>query len=363
MLAAVAAQPAQHFTRNLPVQTNGKLAAKADPFAKVIAETDLSRAKLLAAFAGAGMQISADKEVPVVLASLSMPSTERFYRVDGETPSDEPTRTAADQLPLFGQTALGLELAYASVEPSPDDQVQLALASVDLDLFGIDAGDVVADVQLPENMDAPELKPAAKSARDKNKPRTQTPAGIEDRATPARKPRNSDRGDSQQALAYARPNKPADGVFKNLFNTPKAGKGVAIYDISAAVVHMPDGTKLEAHSGIGKMADNPKFVHVKMNGPTPPNTYKLSMREKRFHGVEAVRMTPIGNQTMHGRDGILAHSYLLRGGRPESHGCVAFKDYNRFLKAFKQGKVTHIVVVPSMSKASKVQLASIGRDS
>ena len=98
------------------------------------------------------------------------------------------------------------------------------------------------------------------------------------------------------------------------------------------------------------MADNPRYVHVKMNGPTPPNTYKLSMREKRFHGVEAIRMTPIGDQTMHGRDGMLAHSYLLRGGREESHGCVAFEDYPRFLKAFKQGKVTHMVVVPSMSR-------------
>ena len=47
---------------------------------------------------------------------------------------------------------------------------------------------------------------------------------------------------------------------------------------------------------------------------------------------------------MHGRDGILAHSYLLRGGRAESHGCVAFKDYPRFLKAFKQGKVKQLVV-------------------
>ena len=64
---------------------------------------------------------------------------------------------------------------------------------------------------------------------------------------------------------------------------------------------------------------------------------------------------------MHGRDGILAHPYLLRGGRAESHGCVAIKDYPRFLKAFKQGKVTHIVVVPSMSKMPKMRLASFGR--
>ena len=199
----------------------------------------------------------------------------------------------------------------------------------------------------------PPEKPEAASPARKPKAADAEP----ETGKPARsaKPKPEAKPEPQQALAYARPDKPAVGAFKNLFNTPKAGKGVAIYDISASVVHMPDGTRLEAHSGIGKMADNPRFVHVKMNGPTPPNTYKLSMREKRFHGVEAVRMTPIGGQTMHGRDGILAHSYLLRGGRAESHGCVAFKDYPRFLKAFKQGKVTHIIVVPSMSRMPKVR--------
>ena len=102
----------------------------------------------------------------------------------------------------------------------------------------------------------------------------------------------------------------------------------------------------------------PRFVHVKMKGPTPPNVYKLTMREKLFHGVEAIRMTPIGDQTMHGRDGMLAHSYLLRGRREQSHGCVAFANYPKFLKAFKQGKVTHMIVVPSMSKLPKVQMVS-----
>ena len=211
----------------------------------------------------------------------------------------------------------------------------------------------------PEIVLLPPAKPEAASPPSKPKAADAEP----ETGKPARsaKPKPEAKPEPQQALAYARPDKPAVGAFKNLFNTPKAGKGVAIYDISASVVHMPDGTRLEAHSGIGKMADNPRFVHVKMNGPTPPNTYRLSMREKRFHGVEAVRMTPIGDQTMHGRDGILAHSYLLRGGRAESHGCVAFKDYPRFLKAFKQGKVTHIVVVPSMSRMPKVRMASTGR--
>jgi hypothetical protein len=117
---------------------------------------------------------------------------------------------------------------------------------------------------------------------------------------------------------------PSGGFLNKLFGggRPRAGNKVAVYDISAAKVYMPDGSVLEAHSGIGKMADNPRYVHVKMNGPTPPQTYDLKMRESRFHGVEAVRMTPVGNQTMHGRDGMLTHSYLLRG-RPVSRTVVS----------------------------------------
>jgi hypothetical protein len=161
--------------------------------------------------------------------------------------------------------------------------------------------------------------------------------------------------------AYARPSDPAKsephgGIGKSLRSLfgggARAGNGVAVYDISAARVYMPDGSVLEAHSGIGKMADNPRYAHVKMKGPTPPHTYNLRMREKRFHGVEAIRMLPVDGKNKHGRDGFLTHSYLLRGGRAESHGCVAFKNYDRFLNAFKQGKIKQLVVVPSGGKAT-----------
>ena len=165
---------------------------------------------------------------------------------------------------------------------------------------------------------------------------------------PARRPKVEQA--EPEALAFAKPDRPADPKpFNKLF---KRQDKVAIYDIAAATVYMPDGSKLEAHSGIGKMADNPKYVHVRNSGPTPPNTYKLTMRESRFYGVEAIRMTPLTKQPMHGRDGFLTHSYLLRSRRPESHGCVAFANYPQFLKAFKQGKVTHLVVVPSLKDAS-----------
>lgn len=181
------------------------------------------------------------------------------------------------------------------------------------------------------------------------------------RLASADKPRPSPSEESAApVLAYANPGNPAEdehGTFSGigkLFNgsrngLPGAHEKVAVYDISAATVYMPDGTKLEAHSGIGHRKDNPKFAYVKNLGPTPPNVYKLRMRERRFHGVEAIRMLPIDRAAMKGRDGMLAHTPLLRRTNG-SHGCVAFKHYAKFLKAFKAGKVKTMIVVPSMEK-------------
>ena len=154
-------------------------------------------------------------------------------------------------------------------------------------------------------------------------------------------------------LAYAKPSSAleedddSDRSLIPTFQRRRGGK-VAYYDISAGVVHMPNGEKLEAHSGIGEMRDNPKYTHVTMRGPTPPGTYKLSMRETLFHGVAAIRLTPTNGVAPKGRVGLLAHSYLLRR-RGDSHGCVAFADYKRFLSAFKRGDVDTMIIVPKMS--------------
>ena len=112
----------------------------------------------------------------------------------------------------------------------------------------------------------------------------------------------------------------------------------AVYDISARRVYLPNGEKLEAHSGLGDKRDDPQYVHVRMRGPTPPNVYDLTLREKRFHGVRAIRLNPVDDSKMFGRDGILAHSYML-GSNGQSNGCVSFKNYKKFLQAFLSGEV------------------------
>jgi hypothetical protein len=129
------------------------------------------------------------------------------------------------------------------------------------------------------------------------------------------------------------------------------GADVAIYDIERGVVYLPNGEMLEAHSGIGPMRDNPAFVNRRNRGPTPPHIYDLTLRERTFHGVEAIRLTPVeGDAAVFGRVGLLAHTYMLRR-QGDSNGCVVFKDYRRFLAAFKKGQIKRMVVVPRLREA------------
>ena len=52
--------------------------------------------------------------------------------------------------------------------------------------------------------------------------------------------------------------------------------------------------------------------NVKMHGVTPPHIYELKPREALFHGVPALRLTPIGGEeAIFGRGGLLAHTFML----------------------------------------------------
>jgi hypothetical protein len=129
----------------------------------------------------------------------------------------------------------------------------------------------------------------------------------------------------------------------------------AVYDISAHAVYLPSGAVLEAHSGMGNLRDDPEHVSVHMQGATPPAVYSLRLREKDFHGVQAIRMTPADGSDIGGRSGLLVHSYML-GPNGDSNGCVSVKDYDRFLKAFSDGEVNRIAVVPNLK--AQVQMVA-----
>ncbi|TPN76046.1 DUF2778 domain-containing protein [Mesorhizobium sp. CU3] len=381
-------------------------AGVADQFDVVVKRAGLSQQKLADAFARA-------ENAPFLMASL--PTANRFGGALTGAPNaarfgPQPTGATAD--------ASTLALALANIAPEDTADVPTAVA-----LANGAAPDVAANSDngqdgeyqvaslppqgdLPDSIDVPGLRPrttlqrATDSAEENtakpDKPsRPQAarakpqPAADDDSAdsTPTMmsprngvqalpgvpnskplvatsKPTKKTKAQASEMLAYAKPDTPERGglgsAFSNLFNGPSTGNGVAVYDISAKTVYMPDGSKLEAHSGLGSMVDQPRFVDRKNVGPTPPDTYNLTLRESRFHGVEAIRLTPTSGNNKYGRNGLLAHTYMLRGGRAESNGCVVFRDYHRFLAAYKKGKIKRLVVVPRLNKPL-TQVAQEGR--
>jgi hypothetical protein len=137
--------------------------------------------------------------------------------------------------------------------------------------------------------------------------------------------------------------------FGNSAPAPVSGydRYTAVYDISNRVVYLPDGTRLEAHSGLGQALDNPRFVAERAVGPTPPHVYDLTLRESLFHGVQAIRLNPVGEGGVYGRAGLLAHPFML-GPNGDSNGCVSFKDYDAFLRAYQNGQVKKLAVVAKL---------------
>jgi hypothetical protein len=134
--------------------------------------------------------------------------------------------------------------------------------------------------------------------------------------------------------------------FGNSAPAPVSGydRYTAVYDISARVLYLPDGTRLEAHSGLGLALDNPRYVAERAVGPTPPHVYELTLRESLFHGVQAIRLSPVGEGGVYGRAGLLAHPFML-GPNGDSNGCVSVKDYDAFLRAYQNGQIKKLAVV------------------
>ena len=152
-------------------------------------------------------------------------------------------------------------------------------------------------------------------------------------------------------LAYASADASVTGSLGPTQNPALAGteplydRSTAVYDISAHMVYLPDGTRLEAHSGLGDKLDDPRYANVRMRGVTPPHLYDLTPREALFHGVPALRLNPVGGEeAIFGRSGLLAHTYML-GPNGDSNGCVSFKDYNAFLNAYRNQGIKRLAVV------------------
>jgi hypothetical protein len=175
--------------------------------------------------------------------------------------------------------------------------------------------------------------------------RAATPASRAGSNTPADKPTIFERLFGKPAtttLAYASPDDSdlgGQGVTSGRYD-----RSTAVYDISAHTVYLPDGTKLEAHSGYGSRLDDPRHADERMRGVTPPTVYELKPRESPFHGVQALRLIPVDEDKVFGRTGLLAHTFML-GPRGDSNGCVSFRNSNAFLHAYESHQIKRLVVV------------------
>jgi Protein of unknown function (DUF2778) len=151
-------------------------------------------------------------------------------------------------------------------------------------------------------------------------------------------------------LAYASADASVTGSITReqnpmLGGSPPYDRDTAVYDITAHMVYLPDGSRLEAHSGLGSSMDDPHSARIHMRGVTPPHIYTLKPRESLFHGVAALRLTPVGgDDAVFGREGLLAHSFML-GPNGASNGCVSFRDYNAFLSAYHNMGIRKLAVV------------------
>ena len=228
----------------------------------------------------------------------------------------------------------------------------------------------------------PPVAPVAAVSAEQAAPPAARSESRDARLNPAvsREPRTprEEHGNTQPAaLAYApsAPPAPFTGSISKIFQKPAGPQlayanpdvpvardsHTAVYDIVAHTVYLPDGERLEAHSGLGRMLDDPRYASAKARGPTPPNTYDLTLRSGLFHGVQAIRLNPEADSRMYGRDGILAHTYML-GPSGQSFGCVSFKDYPEFLHAFLRGEVNRIVVVPHLQAPPPAAAARARRE-
>jgi hypothetical protein len=248
-----------------------------------------------------------------------------------------PAYASASAVPLLPQLSVEVAVNVPLPTPRPTVRPQIAQAA---------ALTQVADL-------APAAAPASAPRRIVPLP-PKRPAARANVPLPPPQPEKhefawSEGGKPPAQVAMAAPPPPAEPrvpppVPDKLAALPGRGNRTAVYDIAAHTVYLPNGEKLEAHSGLGDKLDNPRYANVRMRGPTPPNVYDLTLREKSFHGVQAIRLNPVDDDKMFGRDGMLAHTYML-GSNGQSNGCVSFKDYSKFLHAYLKGEVERLVVV------------------
>ena len=358
--------------------------AVANPFGAVLVDLRSRARSASAALARRAAPASKQPEQTVVALDLSVPAVpaptaKRVADIPPLPPRrSEELKSAANASPLPGISALRLGGAtFENMPLPPRRSEEFASDAAPVADNAPPAPSVVHAENAPENLPAPPRRPDELSTNPNPHESNQNPPPVRLSAREAARQRRNARtvvaavppadnrtfleklfGGSPQssqasnpALGYA----PAEGgvttasrsVMSMSSPSQRYDQFTAVYDISAHTVYLPNGTRLEAHSGLGQMLDDPRSVQQKMRGATPPTVYALTPREQLFHGVQALRLTPLGGN-VYGRAGLLAHTFML-GPHGNSNGCVSFRNYQAFLQAFQSGEVRRLAVVASLN--------------
>jgi hypothetical protein len=354
-------------------------AVVSNPFGAVLVDL---RTRARSASAALARRAPAAESLPGGALVLSVPAVPPTIakRLSDITPlpprRSEELKSAANVSPLPGISALRLgEASFENTPLPPRRSEEFASDPAPAADNAPPAPSVVHAENAPENLPAPPRRPDELSANQNPPP---PPVRLSAREA-ARQRRNArtvvaaappadnrtfleklfggapQAGGAQQtsspALGYA----PAEGgvttaarsIVSMSSPTARYDEYTAVYDISAHTVYLPNGQRLEAHSGLGSMLDDPRSVTQKMRGATPPTVYALTPREQLFHGVQALRLTPLGGN-VYGRAGLLAHTFML-GPNGDSNGCVSFRNYQAFLQAYQSGVIRRLAVVASIN--------------
>jgi Protein of unknown function (DUF2778) len=300
---------------------------------------------------------------PVVAAPVVVAQGPSFSFEDRFAAAAPQSVAAAPQAIVTPPQAIAAAPQAVSPPQQPERQVA-ALAPVTPSPAAAPERKVAEAVPMPASRPADARKSAGASVRDmaqRAKAAVMSVASNDKPEAPAKPPTIFERlfgkfessvSNSGSALAYASADVSSTGSLGPANqNIASVGTGAlydrqtAVYDIAAHMVYLPDGTKLEAHSGLGSSLDDPRSASVRMRGVTPPHLYDLKPREALFHGVAALRLNPVGGEeSIYGRSGLLAHTFML-GPNGDSNGCVSFRDYNAFLDAYRNKGVRRLAVV------------------
>jgi Protein of unknown function (DUF2778) len=300
---------------------------------------------------------------PVISAPAVVAQGPSFSFADRFSAAAPQSVAAAPQAVATPPQAVAAAPQAVTAPPQPERQVA-ALAPVTPPPAAAPERKVADAVPMPASRPADARKSAGASVRDmaqRAKAAVMSVASNDKPEAPAKPPTIFERlfgkfestiSNSGSALAYASADASSTGSLGPASqNIASVGTGAlydrqtAVYDIAAHMVYLPDGTKLEAHSGLGSSLDDPRSANIRMRGVTPPHLYDLKPREALFHGVAALRLNPVGGEeSIYGRSGLLAHTFML-GPNGDSNGCVSFRDYNAFLDAYRNKGVRRLAVV------------------